>query len=261
MINSVGNKKSAANSNKALAILSSFLSDPSGKRTTDVAAELQMNISTVSRHLNTLLDLGFLDREPSTGFYVPGQNILALAGMSLQNIPAYRYAMPELQLISNQHAIHGYMSVPKATEIVYLISSYYKSAMDLYIPLGYKHPMYCSAMGRVYLAHMRNDEAKQIIKNSDLVNYTSETKTNIEEIWKKILETRKNGYCILVNELVESKASIAVPIFDSNRKVVASISVSENSEQLNQGSRRNELIKALVNAATKISGQLGYTPK
>ena len=49
---------------KTLAILATFNETTPMQRTSDIAAKLHMNISTVSRHLNTMLDWGFL-RQPS----------------------------------------------------------------------------------------------------------------------------------------------------------------------------------------------------
>ena len=54
---------------KTLAILSSFNERTPTQRTSDIAAKLHMNISTVSRHLNTMLDWGFLMRDEETGRY------------------------------------------------------------------------------------------------------------------------------------------------------------------------------------------------
>ncbi len=86
--------------NKTLAILSTFNEKTPMQRTSDIAAKLGINISTVSRHLNTLLDWGFLQRDDLTGCYYPGMKILELAGTALQNNDIYRYAFPELQKIS-----------------------------------------------------------------------------------------------------------------------------------------------------------------
>ena len=59
-----GKKASDAKSvSKTLAILSTFDERTPMQRTSDIAARLGMNISTVSRHLNTLLDWGFLRRD------------------------------------------------------------------------------------------------------------------------------------------------------------------------------------------------------
>ena len=77
---------------KTFAILSTFNEATPIQRTSDIASKLHMNISTVSRHLNTMLDWGYLQRDDATGFYSLGLEIVALAGAALQNSSIYRFA-------------------------------------------------------------------------------------------------------------------------------------------------------------------------
>ena len=53
----ISNAKSVS---KTFAILSTFDENTPMQRTSDIAAKLNMNISTVSRHLNTMLDLSLI---------------------------------------------------------------------------------------------------------------------------------------------------------------------------------------------------------
>ena len=107
---------------KTFAILSSFNETTPTQRTSDIASKLQMNISTVSRHLNTMLDWGYLQRDDATGFYSLGLEIVSLAGAALQNSSIYRFAYPELQRLSYKYGVHSHMSVPRGVEVVHLIS-------------------------------------------------------------------------------------------------------------------------------------------
>lgn len=107
-----GKKASDAKSvSKTLAILSTFDERTPMQRTSDIAARLGMNISTVSRHLNTLLDWGFLRRDDETGCYYPGTQIISLAGATLQDSDVYRYSFPELQLLSFRYGVHSLLSL------------------------------------------------------------------------------------------------------------------------------------------------------
>ena len=102
-----GERASDAKSvSKTLAILSTFDERTPMQRTSDIAARLGMNISTVSRHLNTLLDWGFLRRDDETGCYYPGTQIISLAGAALQDSDVYRYSFPELQLLSFRYGTY-----------------------------------------------------------------------------------------------------------------------------------------------------------
>ncbi len=246
---------------KTLAILSSFDEQNPRQRTSDIAERLKMNISTVSRHLNTMLDWGFLERDEYTGDYFPGPEIVALAGRSLQANDIYRHAFPEVHRLSYQLHVCGHMAIPQGQEVIHLISSCSQSSTDLLIPMGHRHPMHCSAMGRVFLAYLPPVQAQVILKNSDLKKYTFGTKNDISEINQELILTRKRGYCKLINELAEGTGSIAAPIFNRNREPVASVSVSTSARSLSQKVREETLAKAVITTAGRISNKLGYYPK
>mgnify|MGYP000606517522 CR=1 FL=1 len=125
---------------KTFAILSTFNETTPTQRTSDIASKLHMNISTVSRHLNTMLDWGYLQRDDATGFYSLGLEIVALAGAALQNSSIYRFAYPELQRLSYKYGVHSHMSVPRGVEVVHLISICCENTMELLIPMGHCHP-------------------------------------------------------------------------------------------------------------------------
>lgn len=246
---------------KTLAILSSFNERTPTQRTSDIAAKLHMNISTVSRHLNTMLDWGFLMRDEETGRYSLGYEVVALAGAALQNNPLYRHAYPELQQMSYKYDVHCHMSVPRGVDVVHLISISCESTMELLIPMGHSHPMYCSAMGRAILAYLPEGQVQKILKRSDLRKFTPETKTDLVEIREELARTRQRGYCVLFEELSENKSSLAAPIFDRSREPIAAISISSSGHSLSKPQRERELAKAVVTAAGRISGKLGYYPK
>lgn len=253
--------KNTKSTSKTLAILSTFDEANPIQRTSDIAAKLDINMSTASRHLNTLLDWGFLERDEKTGFYYPGIELVAIAGVCLQSKECYRYAYPELQKLSFKYSVHGHMGVSRKTDIVHLISSCCERTMDLLIPMGHRHPMYCCAMGRAILAYLPASKVQEILKQSNLYKYSDDTKTEEEEILKELSLTRKNGYCLLLNELIEGKGSIAAPIFDRNRRPVAAISISASAHRLSNTQQVKELAKGVTEAARRISSKMGYYPK
>lgn len=246
---------------KTFAILSTFNEATPIQRTSDIASKLHMNISTVSRHLNTMLDWGYLQRDDATGFYSLGLEIVALAGAALQNSSIYRFAYPELQRLSYKYGVHSHMSVPRGVEVVHLISICCENTMELLIPMGHCHPMYCSAMGRAIMAYQSFGEVQRVLRDSDLKKFTPETKVELQEIQQELARTRQRGYCMIFDELSENIGSLAVPIFDRNRNPVAAISISASAHSLSQPQRERELAKAVTTAAGKISGKLGYYPK
>lgn len=245
---------------KTLAILSTFTENEPMQKTSDIAKKLKLNMSTVSRHLNTLLDEGYLERDWDTGFYYPSLKIVALAGATLHNKPEYRYTYPYLQKLSNRYQVHTHMSIREDIDIMHLISVSCEYTKELAIPMGHRQPLYCSAMGRVILSDMTDRQVDDILKNSNLIQYTPNTIIEKEKIKKNLVKIRKQGYCVLKDELVHGKASIATPLRNSTRKIIGAISASTSLDDLEKDGREKELIKAITYIGSKISGQLGYYP-
>lgn len=257
------NSDSAGNKSliKALSILSTFDASTPMQRTSDIALRLNMNISTVSRHLNTLLDWGFLERDDMTGFYSAGYKIIALAGAALQNNDVYRYASVELPKLSMRCNIHSHMGIPRMGCIVHIISNSCEKTSDLLMPMGHCQPMYCSAMGRAILAFLPQNKSSEILKNSNRQKYASETKTELNDLKNELKRAHKDGYAIVINELNDDTASLAAPIFDRNGTPIAAISVSTSARSLSRVERQRELAQEVVHTANKISAKIGYFPK
>ena len=72
------------------------------------------------------------------------------------------------------------MSIQDDTEIMHLISCCCEHTMDLFVPMGHRQPMYCSAMGRIMLAYMPEAKAEDILKRSNREKRTPDTKVGEE---------------------------------------------------------------------------------
>ena len=243
---------------KTLLILSTFTITSPTQKTSDIAKKLDMNISTVSRHLNTLLDHGFLDRDDESGYYYPGIQVVSMAGATLHNMPVYRYCLPELQKLSYQYDIHGHMSILHGNEIVHLISTSGMKFQRHFIPTGHKQPAYCTAMGRCFLANMDKAQLDKILTNTQLIKKTSFTKIIKDDLMDEIERIKRVGYCFLKDELNEGACSIGAPIYDQRKHVIAAISISTTSQKIHDQVMKNELINALLVVSNKISNNLGY---
>ncbi len=154
------------------------------------------------------------------------------------------------------------MSVPWDINVIHIISTSCEKNMELLIPMGHCHPMYCSAMGRVILAYQTENKIDQVIKKSHLKKYTSETKVEIPKIMQSLDEIKKMGYAIVIDELDMGVSSIAAPILDRTRNPVGAISVSASTNRIRDTiGEEKVLTKAIVAAAGRISAKLGFFPK
>lgn len=246
---------------KTLAILSLFSEGERMLRTSEIADRLQMNISTVSRHLNTLLDGGFLQRDDATGYYYPGMEIITLAGVALKNKSIYRHAYPELQQLSFNMKVLSHLGIPDGLDVVHLVCCCCEDKTEMLFPLGHRQPLYCSAMGKIMLAYLPEEEALRILKASDLQKYTPETQTDLRGLMETLKTIRKKGYCANNNQLHMGRGSIAAPIFDWTRRPVGAISISTQSHRILAQVDEERFARTVTLVAGKISGKLGSYPE
>lgn len=246
---------------KALSILKTFTDDSPRQRVSDVASKLGLSVSTVSRHLSTMLDLGFVERNDETGYYSLGIELITLAGIALHTSDVYRHAYPEVHRLALETDLHCFLGIPFKKEIIHLISFGPEDTVDLFTPIGHHHPMFCSAIGKAMLAFMPLKEASAILKDQPLKRYAPDTIVDMNEIEKSLRKIRSQGYATISNELTAGKASIAAPIRDRNRIIVGAISISGSISQLDLAHREKELAQRVMLAADRISGKLGFFPK
>jgi hypothetical protein len=71
---------------RALSVLLCFSDAQPRLRVTDIAAQLELNQSTVSRLLATMESLGFVERDARTGLYGPGLELVTLGGLVLNQL-------------------------------------------------------------------------------------------------------------------------------------------------------------------------------
>lgn len=91
----------------ALRILRSFSIDEPEKRVSDLAAELNLSKSTVSRLLATLASEDFVTKDSETNRYKLGVSVLALSGVVTQNLEIYREAQPHIERSRGQTGRNG----------------------------------------------------------------------------------------------------------------------------------------------------------
>lgn len=245
---------------KSLIILSSFTKDHPRQSTSDIAAKLQMSTSTVSRHLNVLLDEGFLTRDETTGLYSLGYKILTMAGIILYNDPLYQFSLSMFPKLSVKYSANWHLGIPMQTSIFQMTTFPSEDVRDLIVPLGQTYPMYCSAMGRAILAFMPPAQANRILSKSNLIKYTPNTIAAPTDLSKELEKIKHRGYSIIEEEMVDSVSSIAAPIFDSQKKPIAAISMSVLAERFGDSNEKERLIKAVLRTAAQMSNTIGHCP-
>lgn len=103
---------------------------------------------------------------------------------------------------------------------------------------------------RAILSFLEDSEIEDIMKNSDFKKYTDSTVVDNNKLWKMIKDARKNGFTISYGEIKKHTVAIGVPIFNHNKKVIASISIA-GPEQRFKKEKLDYFVKKLLKLLKK----------
>lgn len=240
----------------ALRILNSFTMDEPEKKVTDIAVELGLNKSTVSRTMATLASEGFVDKDPETKKYRLGLSILTLSGVLNNNIDVYRESQPILNKLVEQIGETAHISILDQLDVVYLQKVECSHPVRFLTHIGKRNPAYSTSSGKVLMAYSSDYIVEKIIRNG-LEKYTKNTITDPVVLRQQLEEIRKDGYAYSIEEFSEGVITIAAPIFDYTGKVVSALSIVGPIQRI-QRNKIPTIAKRVKTACKDISENLGY---
>ncbi|EJK81295.1 IclR family transcriptional regulator [Agrobacterium rhizogenes] len=118
---------------------------------------------------------------------------------------------------------------------------------------------YCTAMGRVLLAHAPQQALEDYLSRVQFLSYTPYTITNVEEIRYILVKVRRDGYAVNDQEFVTGSTGVATPVFDATGNVAAALNLGTLTSRYIE--RHEALLSMLRKASADISRSLGYRMK
>ena len=115
---------------------------------------------------------------------------------------------------------------------------------------------YCTATGRVLLAHAHKEAVDHYLARVQLLSYTRHTLTDIDGIRDMLVKIRRDGYALNNEEFVTGSTGIAAPIFDASGSVAAALNLGMPTIRYIE--RRETLLLMVRSTADDISRALGY---
>jgi DNA-binding IclR family transcriptional regulator len=128
----------------------------------------------------------------------------------------------------------------------------------IYSRIGAPVPLYCTAVGKVMLAYMPDDERERLLPQLPLKRFTPNTVGNLQELTAELYRVRKNGYACDLEEHELHIRCIAAPVWDHEGKVNASVSITAPMVRMTV-TRLRQLAPLIETAGLQISRALGYS--
>jgi len=245
---------------RGLAILACFTPERPVLGVADIADELDMSRSTTHRYVLTLTALGYLEqgakRKYRLGLRVTDLGMSALNGTGLRE-----HALPYLEDLSQRSTYTTSLAVLDGHEILYIDCArsfrHGQSRIDLGVHPGSRLPAHCTAIGKLLMANLPQREQDEMLASMKLTKRGPNTITSKQALRAELEEILEEDFAVNDEELAAELHSIAVPVRNHARKVVAAVSLEAHTSMISL----SELVDALphlVSTADRISARLGY---
>jgi DNA-binding IclR family transcriptional regulator len=244
---------------RALGVLRSLAGGPPELRVSDVAKATGLGVSTTSRLLATLESAGLVDRDPITGLYRLGMDVVSLSAAVLNNHPVHREARQLSQNLAAELGLGVNVAVRRGDRLFYLLNFEGRYAPRSSVLTGQVKPLHATGLGKCLLSGLTADERRRLLPAASLVPYTARTLTTHELLDAAIEGIAAHGHAAEIEELALGRACVAAPIRDATGAVVAALSVSGPLSAIDLPARRPELGRRVIEAVDSISIGLGFT--
>ncbi|QKJ37326.1 MULTISPECIES: pca regulon transcriptional regulator PcaR [Pseudomonas] len=240
---------------RGLAVVQAFQERKRHLTIAQISHRTEIPRAAVRRCLHTLIKLGYATTDGRTYSLLP--KVLTLGHAYLSSTPLAVSAQPYLDRMSEQLHEACNMATLEGDDILYIArSATTQRLISVDLSVGGRLPAYCTSMGRILLAALDDASLRDYLDHADLQAKTSRTLHTPQALLECLQEVRRQGWCIVDQELEQGLRSIAVPVYDASGQVVAALNVSTHAGRVSRNELEQRFLPGLLGASRDLSAQL-----
>ena len=191
----------------------------------ELSQELDIPKPTIHRLIQTLVEEGFVGVDIGGGI-IPGKRVRNLSIELWQQRLFFNERQLILQGLVNHTKESCGIAVPYQMNMLYTNRVQTKLPIQIYLPVGTKSPMWCTATGKLYLSQLSAQKRAKMLQQLSLDKYTNNTFTDINKLNAELDAIAESGIGVDNEEYISGTFSVSVPILDKKSRYVASLFVN-----------------------------------
>jgi DNA-binding IclR family transcriptional regulator len=236
---------------RGLAILDYLIEANRGVSITELANTLDMDKSTVSRLVKTMVSRDYIQPEAGTRRYVIGRRLYRTSWQLLNKMPVREKARPYLYRLMRQTGECSHTAVYSEGKVLVIDDVEAEASLRVVGQTGRLIPLHCTALGKILLAF------GEYMFPETLTAFTGYTITDPERLRAHLVEVCRNGYALDDEEYDPGIRCMAAPVYDSMGMMIAAIGISGPTVRVTR-EQIEPLSQLVKQAAAELSIELGY---
>ena len=223
---------------------------------TEIAGELDVHKSTVSRLLSTLEARGLVEQNSHRGRFRLGYGVVQLAAGAAKKHDLSVISRPVCDDLAEVVGETVNVAVRDGESVVSIDQVIGSAAVTTVNWIGQRTPLHATSAGKVFLASLSPQELKRYLAKG-LARYTERTIVDSKLLVEELDNVRVNGYAHTYEEHEIGLAAVGAPIRGQDGQVIAAITISGPTFRINQNSIPG-VAPHVLSAAAVISERNGY---
>jgi DNA-binding IclR family transcriptional regulator len=234
---------------RAIRLLKLFTNEQPEMSLAQLSKAAGLNKTTTHRLLRALQSESLVERNPSTSQYSLGAGLMALGVQALASNDLRRRVRPMLKSLAHETGETTTLEVPVERSMLVLDEVTGRHMIAAAGNVGTIWPLHATSTGKAYMA-FEEDGLNRL--GTNLMPLTAKTLTRRESFEPQMMEIRKRGYAVSVDELEDGFTAIATVIRGALGEVQGALAIGGPTQRLNPA-RRAQLGTALCQAAARLS--------
>ena len=244
---------------RGLQLLGQFTRDQRELTGAELSRRLGVPRASVFRLLQTLEQMGFVERIGDSAHYKLGIAVLRLGFEYLASMELTEHGRPILDDLCAATGLSAHLAVRDGHEVVVVAKSAGRSVMFNSIQVGARLPAHATVLGRVLLGGQTTDDLARLFAGVTLSASSSKTPTTLAALKDMVDADARRGYGVSQGGYDAGISTVAAPVFDEHHRVAAVVNVTVSANQIDPA-LLDTLVSQVCQAAARLSERLNHSP-
>jgi DNA-binding IclR family transcriptional regulator len=219
----------------------------------DIARELKLNKTSSFRFANTLVRLGYLQRDTQTRHLRLGLKAFALGQNLVQNFDLIQIIRPLVDEAFDKYQCSMDVALRDGDVLLVVYRKEAHHTLIFHSPTVMRD-LHATALGKAVLAHLDRIDLAQFLSKRRLIPRTKASLTTQALLLADLRRTRERGYSLNNEESIAGLIAVGAPLMSSSPGgVIGAISFDFAKVQCSLRSLERDYAKAVVQLAKDIS--------
>jgi IclR family pca regulon transcriptional regulator len=239
---------------RGLTVIAAFSREHPRMTLSEVARLTGLTPATARRILLTLEELGFVRCEDRLFSLTP--RVLSLGWSYLSSLDLWEIAQPVMQDVAARAGETCTAATLDRPDVVVVARASTRRILTMSLQGGARLPAHATAMGRVLLADLPEDELETFLAAAPLEPVTARTLHQPGALRRELHRVRRQGWALVDEELEIGLRSVAAAVHGADGRAFAALNLCTSSGRLSAAGVRERLLPVLLEGAREISAAL-----